>query len=40
MKKKKSIICGMLALALSMGTAPNVQATTIEEAQQKAEQAR
>lgn len=39
MKKfKSSIISGMLALSLSMGTVLNVQATTIEEAQQKAEQ--
>lgn len=37
-KSKRSMIGAMLVLALSMGTALNVQATTIEEAQQKAEQ--
>ena len=35
---KKSIVCKILVLTLSMGTVLNVQATTIEEAQQKAEQ--
>lgn len=37
-KSKRSILAGMLVLALNMGTVLNVQATTIEEAQQKAEQ--
>ena len=37
-KLKRSIVSGMLVLALGMGMALDVQATTIEEAQQKAEQ--
>ena len=39
MKKcKRSIISGVLVLAMCMGTAVNVQATTIEEAQEIADQ--
>lgn len=39
MKKcKRSIISGVLVLTMSMGTVLNVQATTIEEAQQIADQ--
>ena len=39
MKKcKRSIISGVLAVALSMGAVTNVHATTIEEAQEKADQ--
>ena len=39
MKKcKRSIISGVLAVALCMGPVTNVHATTIEEAQEKADQ--
>lgn len=36
-RRKRSIICGGLALVLSMGMVLNVNATTLEEAQEKAD---
>ena len=37
-RKTKRIISGAVALTMSMGMTVNVQATTIEEAQKKADQ--